>query len=83
VAQIRILLVDDFKPWRLAVSRILGTAPDFQIVGEASDGVEAIEKAATLRPDIVLLDIGMPSLNGLEAARTIRHAIPESKKSSF
>ena len=75
----RILLVDDFQPWRVAASRILSSAPDFQIVGEASDGVEAIEKAATLIPDVVLLDIGLPLLNGLEAARQIRQASPQSK----
>jgi DNA-binding NarL/FixJ family response regulator len=72
-------VVDDYKPWRVAASRILGATADFQVVGEASDGVEAIEQAATLHPDIVLLDIGMPRLNGLEAARTIRQASPESK----
>jgi DNA-binding NarL/FixJ family response regulator len=75
----RILLVDDFKPWRVAARRILSAVPDFQIVGEASNGVEAIEQAAALLPDIVLLDIGMPLLNGIEAARTIRQASPESK----
>ena len=75
----RILLVDDFKPWRLATCRILGAIPDVQIVGEASDGVEAIGKAATLRPDVVLLDIGLPLLNGLEAARQIRQVSPQSK----
>ena|SRR3974390_846971 len=75
----RILLVDDFEPWRMAASRILRPTPEFQIVGEASDGVDAIEKAAALLPDVVLLDIGLPVLNGLEAARQIRHASPRSK----
>ena len=56
----------------------MGAVPDFQIVGEAGDGVEAIEQAAKLRPDIVLLDIGMPLLNGLEAARAIRQGSPQS-----
>jgi DNA-binding NarL/FixJ family response regulator len=75
----RILLVDDFKPWRVAASRILGSSPEVQIVGEASDGVEAIEKAASLLPDVVLLDIGLPLLNGLQAAPQIRQASPRSK----
>lgn len=75
----RVLLVDDFKPWRVAASRILGADPDVQIVGEAGDGREAIEKAATLLPDVVLLDIGLPLLNGLQAARQIRQASPQSK----
>ena len=79
MAKTRILLVDDFKPWRFAARRILSAVPDFQIVGEASDGMEAIEKAATLLPDTVLLDIGMPLLNGLAAAKRIRQVSPESK----
>jgi DNA-binding NarL/FixJ family response regulator len=75
----RILLVDDFVQWRLAVRSILEAVPGFRIIGEASNGLEAIEKAATLRPDIVLLDIGMPILNGIEAARRIRRVCPNSK----
>lgn len=75
----RILLVDDFVQWRLAVRSILEAVPGFRIIGEASNGLEAIEKAATLRPDIVLLDIGMPILNGIEAARRIRRVSPNSK----
>ena len=75
----RILLVDDFVQWRFAVRSILEAVPGFRIIGEASNGLEAIEKAATLRPDIVLLDIGMPILNGIEAARRIRRVSPNSK----
>lgn len=58
---------------------MLEAIPGYQIVGEAGDGVEAVEKAAQLRPDIVLLDIGMPILNGIEAARRIQRASPNSK----
>lgn len=75
----RILLVDDFMQWRLAVRSILEAIPGFRIIGEASNGLEAIEKTAALRPDIVLLDIGMPILNGIEAARRIRRVSPHSK----
>lgn len=75
----RILLVDDFVQWRFAVRSILEAVSGFRIIGEASNGLEAIEKAATLRPDIVLLDIGMPILNGIEAARRIRRVSPNSK----
>ena len=64
----RILVVDDSEQWRLLVRSILERTLSFQIVGEASDGVEAVEKAAALLPDVVLLDIGMPRLNGIEAA---------------
>ena len=73
----RILLVDDYKQWRLTVRSILGDNRKFQIIGEASDGMEAIEQAAALLPDLVLLDIGLPKLNGIEAAKEIRQTCPE------
>lgn len=72
------LLIDDCKQWRLAV-RSISESAGIRVVGEASDGLEGIEKAAQLRPDIVLLDIGMPRLNGIEAARKIMQVCPESK----
>jgi len=75
----RILLVDDFEPWRIAARSLLKAIPDFQVVGEASNGLDAIERAATLLPDVVLLDIGMPLLNGIEAAKKIRQCCPKSK----
>lgn len=76
---IRILVVDDSEQWRLLVRSILQRTPSFQIVGEASDGVEAVEKTSALLPDVVLLDIGMPRFNGIEAAEKIRLLYPESK----
>jgi DNA-binding NarL/FixJ family response regulator len=79
VVTAQIMLVDDFKPWRLKLRSILEAIPGFRIVGEAGDAYEAIEKASRLLPDIVLLDIGMPILNGLEAAPRIRRASPRSK----
>jgi DNA-binding NarL/FixJ family response regulator len=78
-ASFRILLVDDFAPWRQAVSSILLAKPELQVVGEASDGPEAVEKAVELKPDLILLDIGLPTLNGIEVARQIRRLAPESK----
>jgi DNA-binding NarL/FixJ family response regulator len=75
----RILVVDDFQPWRLKIRSILERNPFFQVVGEASDGAEGVRKASHLRPNIVLLDIGMPVLNGIEAARMIRQTCPESR----
>lgn len=75
----RILLVDDSRQWRLLVRSILERTPWFQIAGEASDGVEAIMKATALLPDVVLLDIAMPHLNGIEAAKKIRQASPQTK----
>ena len=76
--QIEIMIVDDYKEWRLRLRSFLELLPGFRVVGEAADGVEAVEKAAQLLPDIVLLDIGMPLLNGIEAAPRIRRASPES-----
>jgi DNA-binding NarL/FixJ family response regulator len=61
------------------VRSILEDSRKFQVVGEASDGLEAIEKAAKLLPDVVLLDIGLPKLNGIEVATNIRKTCPESK----
>src|SRR5208337_3233841 len=75
----RILLVDDFERWRSFVASLLQKCPEWQIVGEASDGLEAIQKAEELRPDLIVLDLGLPKLNGIEAARQIRKLAPESK----
>ncbi len=75
----RVLVVDDFEPWRHFVSSIILMKPELLVVGEASDGPEAVQKAAELKPDLILLDIGLPTLNGIEAARQIRKLVPESK----
>ena len=74
-----ILIVDDFEPWRNHIRSFLEQRPGFKIVGEAADGIEGVEKAAELQPDLILLDIGMPRLNGLEAAERIRKVSPRSK----
>jgi len=79
VSQAQILLVDDCKGWRERLRSMLEVIPDYRIVGQAGDGVEAIEKAAQLYPDIVLLDIGIPILNGIEVARRIVRTSPNSK----
>jgi DNA-binding NarL/FixJ family response regulator len=76
---VRFLVVDDFEPFRRFVCSTLGRRPDSQDVGEASDGLEAVQKAVELRPDLILLDIGLPSLNGIEVARQMRSLVPESK----
>jgi DNA-binding NarL/FixJ family response regulator len=76
---VRILVVDDFGPIRQFVCAALAKRQHLQVVGEASDGLEAIQKAVELKPDLILLDIGLPTLNGLEAARQIRKLVPESK----
>jgi DNA-binding NarL/FixJ family response regulator len=79
LSSLRILVVDDFEPFRQLVRSILRVSPELQIVGEAADGLEAVQKAVELQPDLILLDIGLPSLNGMEAARQIRELVPRSK----
>jgi DNA-binding NarL/FixJ family response regulator len=76
---IRILVVDDFDPMRKTVRATLQERCDLQVVGEASDGLEAVQKAVELKPDWILMDIRLPSLNGIEVARQIRKLVPEAK----
>jgi DNA-binding NarL/FixJ family response regulator len=75
----RVLVVEDSEPFRKFICSTLGKRPALQIVGEVSDGSEAVQKAEELQPDLIVLDIGLPSLNGIEAARRIRKLSPESK----
>ena len=75
----RILLVEDFEPLLRFVASLLQENPEWQIIGEATDGLEAVHKAEELRPDLILLDIGLPKANGIEAARQIRKLIPASR----
>lgn len=75
----RIILVDDFEPWRGFVASLLQKNPEWQIISEASDGLEAVQKAEEFQPDLIVLDIGLPKVNGIEAAPSIRKVAPESK----
>ena len=74
---LRVLLIDDYQPF-LGVLRSLLAEQRFLVVGEASDGLEAVEKAVTLRPDLVLLDIGLPKLNGIEVTRVVKKHVPHA-----
>jgi DNA-binding NarL/FixJ family response regulator len=79
LSAIRILVVDDYEDWRDRVRLMLRAQPHWQVIGEASDGLEAVLKAKELKPDVIVLDIGLPKLNGIEAARQIRKISPNSK----
>jgi two-component system nitrate/nitrite response regulator NarL len=77
-ARIRILIADDHPTIRTMVRSTLEQHPRFEVCGEAVDGAKAIEAADTLKPDVVVLNVTMPVLNGIEAARIIRARVPES-----
>lgn len=77
--KIRVLIADDHAILREGVRALLALTPDIEVVGEAADGMEAIERTWELAPDVVLMDIGMPGLGGLEATLEIRKAVPHTK----
>ena len=76
---VRILVVDDYEPWRRFVASTLQKRPELQIAGEAADGIEAVQKAKELQPDVIVLDIGLPKLNGIKAAWEIRECSPKTR----
>jgi DNA-binding NarL/FixJ family response regulator len=76
--KVRILIADDHPVIRKTVRQILEAHPRLEVIGEAVDGRKAIEQAERLKPDVVVLNVSMPELNGIEAAREIRTKVPES-----
>jgi DNA-binding NarL/FixJ family response regulator len=76
IEKIRVLIADDHAPFREGLDALLLAAPDCEVVGEAATGEEAIALAATLQPDVILMDINMPGVNGIEATRRILYTSP-------
>jgi CheY-like chemotaxis protein len=74
--KIRVMLVDDHAVMREGLARLLSQEPDFEVIGQASDGQEAVEKAEALLPEVLLMDISMPRMNGIDATRIIRQRHP-------
>ena len=79
MSSIRILVVEDFAPFRKVIRSTLGERADLQVICEVADGLEVVQKAEELKSELILLDIGLPTLNGIEAARQIRKLAPDSK----
>ena len=79
----RVLIADDSKVARRAIRSLLARWPDVEVCGETSNGREAVDTALSLRPDLVILDVRMPELNGIEAASVIKRSLPETKTLLF
>ncbi len=76
---LRILIVDDHAPSRVVLREMIATQPDWQVVGEAANGIEALFSVIADRPDVVLMDVAMPKMNGLRATRKIKTIFPATK----
>lgn len=75
----RILVVDDHEPVRRSIQTLLDAREGWVVCGEAADGLQAVEEAKSLRPDLIVMDVSMPNMNGLEATRIILHERPETR----
>jgi DNA-binding NarL/FixJ family response regulator len=79
MSSIRVLVVEDFAPFRRFICSTLAKRKELQVICEAADGLEAVQQADELKPELICLDIGLPKLNGIAAAREIRKLAPEAK----
>src|ERR1700693_3165904 len=75
----RILVVDDYEPVRRGIQTLLGSRKDWFVCGEAADGLQAVKEAKLLRPDLIVMDVSMPNMNGMEATRIILDERPETR----
>ena len=75
----RILVVDDHEPLRRSIQILLGSRKDWFVCGEAADGLQAVKEAKSLRPDLIIMDVSMPNMNGLDATRIILREVRESR----
>ena len=78
-SRIRVLVIEDCEPFRRSLVTTIQQHPELQVIGEVSDGLTAVREAQELQPELILLDIGLPSLNGMEVARQISRLCPRSK----
>ncbi len=76
---IRVMLVDDHAFWRHGLRQIIDSEPNMKVIGEAGDGDEAVRKSRLLNPDVILMDVNMPRMSGVDAARIIAEALPETR----
>jgi len=77
--EVRVMVVEDHEPFRRFICSALGTQEHLQIIDQVDDGLEAVLHATALKPDLIVLDIGLPGLNGIEVARRVRQLVPEAK----
>ena len=80
---LRVLIVDDFAPVRRTVRSLLEEYAALEIIGEAADGIDAVELASALRPDVIVMDVHMPRLDGVEATRLIKATLPDASVIGF
>ncbi len=79
IQMVRILVVDDYEPVRRSIETLLGSRKGWFVCGEAADGLQAVEKAKSLNPDLIIMDVSMPNMNGLDATEIILREVPESR----